>query len=118
MYNKEYHTVLNTIDYYNNYSNYTDYNYLNGFVFKFNANAGLDWLVQIEKDNYTKEYSGFIKDNKPQESGKLESYLLPDKKLAVLYNTQGRKYSSNRFGLYEVLITPQGDLTNPYEFTS
>ena len=117
MYNKEYRWDAIKIDYYNNYGIFTNYNYLDGLIFKFNANTGLDWLVQIERDRYPMEYTGFILDKIPQDNGKLDVHLLSDQKLAVLYNTPDRKYSANRFGLSELLLTPLGDRKNLVEFT-
>ena len=39
-------------------------------------------------------------------------------KLVLLYNTPGRKYNGKRFGLSEVVVTPEGEMTDPYDFTS
>jgi hypothetical protein len=91
---------------------------MDGLVFKFNSNGELDWLVQVDRDNYTKTYYGLYKSKKPLEDGKLTSYLMPGNKLVLLYNTPGRKYSGKRFGLSEVVVTPEGEMTDPFDYTS
>jgi hypothetical protein len=118
MFTKVYRAVCTKSDYFSYCQYFTDFNYMDGLVFKFNANGELDWLVQVDRDNYTKVYYGLIKSKKPLESGKLVSYLKTGNKMVILYNTPGRKYSGKRFGLSEVLVTPEGEMTDPFDYTS
>lgn len=103
---------------YTTYYYYTDFTYLDAVVYKFNANCEMDWLVQIDRDMYTRRYNGHLTSEKPIEPGKLDAFLQDDHKLAVLYNTPGKKYGKKRFGLSEILIAADGNSGDPIDFTS
>jgi hypothetical protein len=118
MFVKYYRSVCTDNGYVSFCSYYTDFDYMDALIFKFTPNGELDWLVQVDRDNYKKTYYGYIKTNKPLDPGKLETYLVNDEKMVCLYNTPGRKYSGKRFGLSEVVITKDGQMTDPYDFTS
>ncbi len=101
---------------YTTYRYYTDYQYLDAIVYKFNANVEMEWLVQIDRDMYKRTYSGHLKAEKPIDPGKLNTYLTKDDKLVAFYNTPGKKYSGKRFGLSGMTITKDGNATDPVDF--
>lgn len=118
MYSKTYESVKTTSGTISITNNYTHYDYMDAVVFKFTPNGELDWLVQIDRDNYRLTYQGFIRSLKPLEPGKLETFLTNDGRLIALYNTPGRKYNKKRFGLSEVIISPDGSMTNPVDYNN
>jgi len=118
MFTKFYETRVTKTQYLTIYNYYTHYNYMDALLFKFTPNGELDWVDQIDRDNYRKTYSGHIRSQKPLDPGKLITFLGPDDKLAMLYNTPGRKYGKKRFGLSEVIVSRDGQMTDPYDFTS
>lgn len=118
MFVKYYETRVVKGQYTTTYYYYTHFDYMDAIVFKFTPNGELDWLIQIDRDNYRKTYSGHLRTQKPLEPGKLETFLVKDNMLACLYNTPGRKYGKKRFGLSEVLVHPDGKVDGPFDFTS
>lgn len=122
MYAKTYETVKTSsqtmIGTINTYYYYTHYDYMDAVVFKFTPNGELDWLVQIDRDNYRLTYPGHIRSLKPLDPGKLETFLTNDGRLIALYNTPGRKYGKKRFGLSEVIISPDGNMTDPVDYNN
>lgn len=97
---------------------YTDYKYLDAVVYKFNPKCEMDWIIQVDRDEYTKTHKGHLSSEKPIEPGKLDVFLQSNKKLAVLYNTPGKKYGKKRFGLSELLVSPDGNSGEAVDFTS
>jgi hypothetical protein len=100
------------------YRYYTHYKYLDAIVYKFSPNVELEWLVQIDRDMYTRKYDGHLKSEKPIDPGKLDTYILNGDKLAAFYNTPGKKYNAKRFGLSAITVTKDGEATDPIDFNS
>lgn len=100
------------------YRYFTDYKYLDAVVYKFTPSCEMDWMIQVDRDEYTKTYKGHQTSEKPIDAGKLDAFLQADQKLAVLYNTPGKKYGKKRFGLSEILIQPNGNSGEAVDFTS
>ncbi|NTW31151.1 MAG: hypothetical protein HGB12_00700 [Bacteroidetes bacterium] len=118
MFVKIYKTTETKSGDYVTYRYYTEFYYMDAVVFKFNAKGELEWLDQIDRDDYKRTYSGHLKTQKPLEPGKLEVFLMKDSKLACFYNTPGRKYGKKRFGLSEVVVSSNGDMSQVYDYTS
>jgi hypothetical protein len=113
-YNKTYR--INGAD--NVSANFTEFNYLDGLVFKFNSSLNLDWFIELDKISYSKIYPYYIKEKKPFENGRLSTFMTPSFNLAVFYNAVGKEYRLNRYGFNHVLISAAGVMSNPVDLSN